>query len=112
MNNESRNLRSGQSTIVSGIARAFGDDQPSSPAIVIQTIDDPLGETYPTVAKSVFAVVQQSIEADETAGQPVTLTPTGGAFYAANVGLAVPPVNQGGLIAILIENLYVFSYNG
>lgn len=112
MNNDNRRLRAAQSALASDLGRAFGDDGPAPETIVVKTTSDPGGGAYPTAAGSFFPVVRQRVGGTEEAGETVTLTDLSGVFWAGHVGSTAPPIDTEGLIATLIDGIYLFEYNG
>jgi hypothetical protein len=111
MSSDIRNLRHGATAALSELARSSQDDLPSPDVYVLTTVADPLGATYPVAARVSYPVKAQRVSGVEIAGNPVTLTAIGDAFYAANLGDGIPPLGTEGIIGKLIGGLIVFTYN-
>jgi len=81
----------------------------ASTTLLVQTVTI---TTYPTVAKSIYAVKTITATGPETEGGTVTLSGvTGDPFFATNLGSAIPPTGTP-TVANLIGGQWVFIYNG
>lgn len=67
--------------------------------------------TYPTAARSFFAVVATMASGDEIEGKAGTLTPGSGTFLALNLGSAVPPLGTD-VIVTFTAYRWTFRYDG
>lgn len=54
-------------------------------------VSDPDGFPWPNVAQCFYPVQRCTITGDESTGSLATLTPVGDVFWAANIGLGIPP---------------------
>jgi hypothetical protein len=107
---EDRTIRHRQADIADRLDRLPIEDDPGGLVLVVKTVADPLGGTYPTAALRVYPVEIQQVGGTEAANQAVTFTATGKVRYAANIGSAVPPVNTNGILATLFGGRLVIEY--
>jgi len=90
--------------------RAGLDREPEQPwdCWVMVTATD---GAYPVSPNRFFKMIPQVILGTEEVGQPGILTPTPGAVYAFNIGMAVPPLGTR-VVVIQTQKRFVFEYNG
>lgn len=79
-----------------------------APCVLAQTV---VVNSYPTTAACYYGCQPQRILGAEVEGGAATLTPDGGAFYALNLGSAVPPAGTM-VVATFVGNRWVFRYDG
>lgn len=105
---ESRLNRRRQADVDTAMESPPADPSPGSAAILCQTTT--VG-TYPVTSPAYYAVLRVTPGGTETEGSAPSLTSAATPFYAASVGMVVPPVNSY-VVVTLVGPRWVFQYNG
>lgn len=79
----------------------------STSLVVVTTTDG----SYPVVAGTWYTVQVTELSGDEKEGGTVSATtPSGTAFYALNLGTAIPPIGTK-LVITQLDGIWTFTYN-
>ncbi len=105
---EALRLRIRDAQWVDGFGRLDRDPTFGTPCLLAQT--GKLG-TYPTAAQSFYACTPLILLGPEVEGGAGSIAPVASAFFALNLGSAVPPAGTS-VLATFVDSRWVFRFDG